>query len=403
MSFRTSGCSALQFGRWALRFSVTSPLGTGRCGVLTFGDNFLIFDDMAIVRSTALWRYPTLVSELGADAAKLLNSVGIDPEVLSDREAFLSLAAVTEAVERAAALTETPDFGRRLASRQGIEILGPLGVAARTAATVEAALAIFHTYLSAHSPAMSVTLRPSEYEGFSFLEIGMEVNRGLPHPQTTELSLGVTLQTLRVLLGANYAPRFVEVPHQPVTPVADYQTYYDCLAHFGTATAGFIIATSDLRRPLPHDKLAHDAMVRYLTVVCPMGEPQLVGAIRGMARQLLPTGAASLEVIAEQVMLHPRTLQRRLALAGNTFEELLDAVRREFAERYLADPRMALSHVARQLGYAEQSVLTRACRRWFGTTPASYRRKICSQSARSVTTHPARPCTTVCSCCSTGR
>src|SRR4029077_20107856 len=30
----------------------------------------------------------------------------------------------------------TADFGRRLALRQGIEILGPVGVAARTAATV---------------------------------------------------------------------------------------------------------------------------------------------------------------------------------------------------------------------------------------------------------------------------
>ncbi|MCB9441936.1 MAG: hypothetical protein H6523_17020 [Mycolicibacterium sp.] len=34
---------------------------------------------------------------------------------------------------------------------------------------------------------------------------------------------------------------------------------------------------------------------------------------------------------------------------------------------------MALSHRARELGYAEQSVLNRSCRRWFGATPAVLR------------------------------
>jgi AraC-like DNA-binding protein len=37
---------------------------------------------------------------------------------------------------------------------------------------------------------------------------------------------------------------------------------------------------------------------------------------------------------------------------------------------------MTLSHMARELGYAEQSVLTRACRRWFGSTPAVLRQEL---------------------------
>ncbi|HEY2503146.1 MAG TPA: hypothetical protein VGI68_17485, partial [Mycobacterium sp.] len=47
-------------------------------------------------------------------------------------EVFLPYRSLIVAVETAAAATSTPDFGRRLALRQGIEILGPLGVAART-------------------------------------------------------------------------------------------------------------------------------------------------------------------------------------------------------------------------------------------------------------------------------
>ena len=51
-------------------------------------------------------------------------------------------------------------------------------------------------------------------------------------------------------------------------------------------------------------------------------------------------------------------------------------MRRETAERYLRDTAMSLSHLTRELGYAEQSVLSRSCHRWFGCGPSSYRKAI---------------------------
>ncbi len=74
-----------------------------------------------------------------------------------------------------------------------------------------------------------------------------------------------------------------------------------------------------------------------------------------------------------QFHLHPKTLQRRLADEGTTFAALVDQVRKDTADRYLRTTGISLSHLARELGYAEQSVLTRSCKRWFGTGPAAYR------------------------------
>jgi AraC-like DNA-binding protein len=48
-------------------------------------------------------------------------------------------------------------------------------------------------------------------------------------------------------------------------------------------------------------------------------------------------------------------------------------VRRETAEHYLRDTDISLPHLARELGYAEQSVLSRSCQRWFGCGPSRYR------------------------------
>jgi AraC-like DNA-binding protein len=107
-------------------------------------------------------------------------------------------------------------------------------------------------------------------------------------------------------------------------------------------------------------------------------------AVRAMVRQLLPTGTASLELIAAQFDLHPKALHRRLAAEKTTFAELIDHVRRETAERYLRDTDISLSHLTRELGYAEQSVLSRSCRRWFGCGPSSYRNAVRGAPDRSV-------------------
>ncbi|OBG55311.1 MULTISPECIES: AraC family transcriptional regulator [unclassified Mycobacterium] len=332
---------------------------------------------MSVVRGTALSNYPELVTELGGDPRRLLARAGIRPMDIGHYEVFVPLRGVVFALESAAEETATPDFGRRLARRQGIEILGPVGVAARTAATVGDAMAIFGTFLAAYSPALSVRAAPvPDRPERSFFEFHILMERLPPVIQSVELSLGVILEVLRLLLGAAYCPLSVHVPHEPVTPAAQYREYFGCRPYFAEPVAGFTLRTADLSGSLQHDELAHRAVVEYLsTLIGPRG-PDMSQSVRTIARQLLPTGAAKLEVIAAQFNIHPKTLQRRLADEGTTFFELIDDLRRETAEHYLRDTDIDLSHLARELGYTEQSVLTRSCKRWFGTGPAAYRRAL---------------------------
>ena len=98
--------------------------------------------------------------------------------------------------------------------------------------------------------------------------------------------------------------------------------------------------------------------------------------VDGLVRRLLPSGAAELSVVADELGMHPRTLQRRLEEEGVTFAEVVQGVRRRTAEQYLRDSDMSLRHLASELGYLEQSTFTRACRRWFGMSPLAYRRAL---------------------------
>jgi len=329
---------------------------------------------MSVVRGTSLANYPRLVAELGGDPVRLLDAAGIRPRDVGEYDVFIPLSGVLQAIESAAKATATPDFGRRLAARQGIEILGPVGVAARTAATVADAFTIFGTYMAAYSPAIGIRITPLADAQRSFVVFEFLLEHTPPCPQTIELSLGVSLRVLRFLLGSGYSPLSVHLPHDPLTPREDYVAYFGCTPHFAEPTAGFTIRATDLRRPLRRDDLAHRAIVEYLnSITAP--ETGLAQSVRTIIRQLLPTGVATLEVIAAQFNLHPKALQRRLADEGTTLAALVDDVRKGTAERYLRTTHMSLSHLTRELGYAEQSVLTRACGRWFGCGPAAYRKR----------------------------
>jgi AraC-like DNA-binding protein len=109
------------------------------------------------------------------------------------------------------------------------------------------------------------------------------------------------------------------------------------------------------------------------------GRPNPVASTPERVRQLfasaLGEGEVGLSSIAQKLKMSERSLQRRLADEGVSFDSLLDEVCRELAQRYLADPKIAVSEVAYLLGYSEPSPFHRAFKRWTGKTPAELRRR----------------------------
>ncbi|MBB5202858.1 AraC-like DNA-binding protein [Inhella inkyongensis] len=102
-------------------------------------------------------------------------------------------------------------------------------------------------------------------------------------------------------------------------------------------------------------------------------EAKLVGAVRAQIAERLAQDGARVGQVAAALQLSPRTLQRRLAEAGSSFQQLLDATRRELAMQYLRNPAISLTETAFLLGYAEQSGFNHAFRAWFDCTPQQWR------------------------------
>jgi len=87
------------------------------------------------------------------------------------------------------------------------------------------------------------------------------------------------------------------------------------------------------------------------------------------AVQHFPSGKTTLNDIAYELNMAPRTLQRRLVEEGASFQNVVDTARRRLADAYLKAGDKTPKMMAYLLGFSDVSHFSRAVKGWFGRTP----------------------------------
>ncbi len=328
----------------------------------------------SLIRATTLWGYRELVHELGGDPNEYLSRFGIARGVDEEEGAFVSFDAYVRVLEASADELHCADLGLRLSRWQGLDVLGPIAVIARNAHTVLDGVEAIARYLYVHSPALKLARAPWSVEPdvtFTF-ELTEPV---LPElTQCYEVSMAIAVRILRVLGGPTAVPSVVAFLHDQLGPDSAYGEALQCPVRFGQPWCGFelsadLAATTIEGADAATRRIARKYLdSRYLAPTAALSE-----RVADLAGNLLPTGECSVDAIASELAMHPRTLQRRLATEGTSCQDVIERERRAHAGRYLAEPDLQLGQIAGLLGYTEQSALNRSCRRWFGMTPRQYR------------------------------
>lgn len=331
----------------------------------------------SLIRATNLWGYDDLVRELGGDPARFLDRFHIPVDSHRPDESFILYRNAALLLEATAIELDCPDFGLRLAKWQGLEILGAIAVIARNSHTVLDALKAIAGYLYFHCPALNLSISDSGHGGNLRLNYRIAELSPPQLRQSYELSMANGLQILKMLAGEGACLKAVSFLHRPVSSRRIYEDYFECEVRFGQSWCGQELAESVALSAINHaDPQTLHYATKYLESSLVPGAAPLSSRVSELIRRLLPTGQCSAENIAGELAMHPRTLQRKLAAAGCRYEQLLDDERRGMAERYLADSGFYMVQIAGLLGYTEQSTFSRACRRWFGTTPKKYRERL---------------------------
>ena len=338
-----------------------------------------------VVHADVLHLYANLVAELGGDHDLLLAEARIAPGMASGPDRVVAYGAFVTLLQRTAAALHTPDFGLRLAQRQrGGRVIGPVGVVMKNSKTLGQALGYCAKHCHAYSLATRVRFYPDRPNHLLYVGLDIHLDSAPDLRQVVEHALGLaTLNVLDITQGKARVRR-VHFRHAPQLPLAHYRAWFGCEVLFGQETDGFVLTEPDLLCEIANpDGQVYEMAVSFIEHRFPPAAPPMHARVRGLILRYLGTDACTSERVASEIAMHPRTLQRRLRTEGSSFESIKDSVRREVALRYLRQPDVALTRVAEKLGYAETSVLSRSCYRWFHASPLQVRRNL-GKGARSV-------------------
>jgi AraC-like DNA-binding protein len=315
-------------------------------------------------------------ARLGLDTGQILAAAKLDPVTLQNPDARISLEQVDALWHKAYELSNDPDL-----ALHAIEVL-PFGAyrvidfLASSAPTIGEALAKVSDYF----PIINAVVRLPYSVGDRYVMFGIEAPS---RPSTitrpyAEYTLAAVFLRTRVATNQNYPLVRVEFSQTRPPNISEHERIFGCPVTFGSDACRLVIARDVWDTPRTGGDPALFAVLETHAKMLLQQVPNpddIVGRVRTRIEAELRGGDPSLESIARHLAMSPRTLQRRLREHGVLFNDVLDELRFRAAKTYLAQRDVAGTEVAYLLGFAEQSSLNRAFKRWSGQTPTEFRRQ----------------------------
>jgi AraC-like DNA-binding protein len=181
------------------------------------------------------------------------------------------------------------------------------------------------------------------------------------------------------LAGGQLPPAQVSFAHQLQAGPGEYERVFGALPRFGAPanTARFGAGVLALR--VRNADVALYPVLRQhaerLLSERALQAPAIVALVREAVVRDLAGGRVRLASVAQELALTPRTLQRKLAESGTSFQQVLDETRFTLATGYLRQHGLSLADIASLLGYQEQSAFTHAFKEWSGLNPGAWRER----------------------------
>jgi AraC-like DNA-binding protein len=340
--------------------------------------------EFELVHSDSLRFWPELTAELGGDPDALLRRAGIDAPTGSNGVSPLRYRPMAELLERTAVELQCPDFGMRLATVQGGgKVFGPIGVAIANSNTLGEALDYSVKHIHAYCASARISVERDRANQKMFHEFEILLDRLPNNRQAMEQAMLLANLNVMEITGGKARVREVLFRHQPLSSLRTYRDYFGCDVRFDQRVDAVAFKEQDLLCPtVDPDIQLYEMATSFIDTKFSRVTPPMHALVRGLILQNLGGKDCTNERIAAELGLHPRTLHRRLKAQGKSFEGIKDEVRCDVALRYLQQSDLPLTRIAERLGYAETSVLSRSCFRWFGASP----RQLRSRTTRAKTT-----------------
>ncbi|BFM13899.1 AraC family transcriptional regulator [Maricurvus nonylphenolicus] len=325
-------------------------------------------------------------ADLGVDRSQLLADIGVDARELVDSEKRFPMTALIKAFSLAAARSGCEDIGLKFGYSLSIEDQGWLGYIACCTSNMTEALETFTPIrrIMMHS-GTTECVKTTNFAIYTWTPLVPEFDK---ERYFAEAIFANWISSANERVGVTCIPAKVEFTSPAPADLTQLQAIFGDNLHFACGQNRITLHREDAERPFkPMDDQAvvseyeQQQLIKLIeTDLKHIPDSLLTTAlVEKHIMRLLPTGECNLTLVAEQLHMTERTLQRRLKVDATRFNELLKNVRLRWGRNYLAETDMAITDIALLLGYQETSAFTHAFKNWTGMSPAEYRRDMLEQ------------------------
>jgi AraC-like DNA-binding protein len=313
-----------------------------------------------------------VLRDFGVDPDAVIRQAGLRPHLFDNGLNVIPIAALGTLLAACKAHSRCPHFGLLVGGRGTILSLGILGRLMQHSETVGDALRSLVSNLSRRHrgivPSLSGGDRVVAFN-FSLRQPDLE-----GADQILDGGLAFAVNALRSLIGAEWKPKEVLLPHERPENPDPYRRHFQAPARFAQRIAAIVFPAGDLDwRIAKADPLIREMLEDRIRQIRGSSRSELSDDVRRLLQTRLINTRCSAEEIADLLAMHRRTLSRRLKGSGDGYRAITNETRFEIARQLLEHSEVPLGHIAAALGYSEASAFTRAFRRWSGRTPTAWR------------------------------
>ncbi|MFJ8074261.1 AraC family transcriptional regulator [Streptomyces sp. NPDC096176] len=321
-----------------------------------------------------LLRYLSLVAaERGHDLGPALGRAGLSEAALSSVGLRVSYRQGSSVIRAAVRDLGDPALGLAVGRRQRVTAWGLVGLGLQASATLGDAveLGVRHHGVTGSMLDYRLETVPA---GAAILATARYTDSEL-RAFLLEEAFGSIVALIRDAWREEFTPHSVAVRHHRPAYGDEYERHFRCPVTFDAPDDRLVFAADDLRSPLPGADAYTLAQVVGLLDAARTHGRERQDLVQGLEVSVA-RGLPHVPPLAQQALargMSERTLRRRLAEHGTTYEALVDSVRLVRAEELMMTSDLPLHRIARMLGFSDARTLRRAVARWFGTSPSAMR------------------------------
>ncbi len=314
-----------------------------------------------------------VLTGLGAERIKLLQSLGCDDSFLSKRDNRIATRCHHAMLHTAASEIDLPGIILLAGSKTSAQSMGVVGHLMMNCETLLDAGLQLVRYASVLSETGNWRIDKNQ-DGYDIRY--QKTNHSETYPEIEEATLASCIGVLRTLSGKQIIPQEIHFTHADPGYASVYENVFlrpvnfdsnECLIRIGNDDATLPIGNA---QPYVQELLESHAQ----ELLEKMRESDSISSKAGvLITKHLAEGTVNIESISAQLFMSRWTLTRHLKQEGVTFNDLVRDIRSQLAQTYLFDKNLSISEVGFLLGYSEVSAFQRAFRNWHQCTPSEYR------------------------------